>query len=441
MHLVPKAPRRKTPTTRPKASRRPPKPKAPTRPRRAICWAAAPAPRSSTSSRRSSRRAPSVSSTPASSRSWGSRRRRATSTSPSRATSATTSSASPTRRPAGESFLRDSRDGRVYLMPRGMLADLQNPNHLVDRRLHAFEPGDFDRMVLAAGGKAKEYVQLDREARAKAAFAPAKTPDKRDQMAKNWHDAVWRAFPTEVLGRGEEPAGGKPTVVLRVDYYDGKTGVGYMELGRQEPAGGVSEEAPTGEVYARTEHTAGWLKLHNGAQLLADAQKLLAAPMRTGTRGFLRRSRDEVGRASSPALTRLASDGEYDLGAGARKESAGEKGPRAALRGRRAGGGVRGGARRRGQPGADGPARGVARRRVERHAGRRRPDLPRPRAEARGAERRRQPAPGRGAARQRRRGHAAGSVSHRGLVGAVPERVQGLRRGVRQATSSTSSRG
>jgi hypothetical protein len=188
----------------------------------------------------------------------------------------------PEKATGGESFLRDTGDGHVYLMPRGMLADLQNPNHLVDRRLHGFEPGDFDRMVLAAGGKSKEYVQLDREARAKAAFAPAKTPDKRDQMAKNWHDAVWRAFPSDILGRGEEPAGGKPTVVLRVDYFDGKSSVGYMELAREESTSGVSEEAaseaPAGEIYARTEHSAGWLKLHNGGQLLADAQKLLAAP-------------------------------------------------------------------------------------------------------------------------------------------------------------------
>ncbi|HLK88883.1 MAG TPA: hypothetical protein VKZ18_03260 [Polyangia bacterium] len=183
----------------------------------------------------------------------------------------------PEKAPGGESFLRDTRDGRVYLMPRGMLADLQNPNHLVDRRLHGFEQGDFDRMVLSAGGKSKEYVQLDRQARAKAAFAPAKSPDKHDQMAKNWHDAVWRAFPSEILGRGEDPAGGKPAVVLRVDYYDGKSTVGYMELGRPESASGVSEEA-SADVYARTEHSAGWMKLHNGAQLLTDAQKLIAAP-------------------------------------------------------------------------------------------------------------------------------------------------------------------
>jgi Domain of unknown function (DUF4340) len=178
----------------------------------------------------------------------------------------------------GEAFLRDVRDGRVYLMPRGMLSDLQSPSHLVDRRLHAFESADFDRMVLSSGDKRKEYLQLDREVRVKSAFAPLKSPDKHDQMAKNWHDALWRAFPSEILGRGEEPATGKPTEVLRVEYYDGKTSVGFLELARVEAAGGVSEEAPSTDVYARTEHTAGWLKLSNGAQLVADGQKLISAP-------------------------------------------------------------------------------------------------------------------------------------------------------------------
>jgi len=184
----------------------------------------------------------------------------------------------PDKATGGEAFLRDTRDGRVYLMPRGMLADLQNPNHLVDRRLHAFEIPDFDRLVLASGGKQKEYLQVNREMHGKSSFAPAKTPDKHDQMAKNWHDALWRAFPSEILGRGEDPPSGKPTVVLRIDYYDGKTSVGFMEFARTEAPGGVSEDAPSTDVYARTEHTAGWLKLGTGAQLVADAQKLIAAP-------------------------------------------------------------------------------------------------------------------------------------------------------------------
>lgn len=183
----------------------------------------------------------------------------------------------PEKAPGGEAFLRDTRDGRVYLMPRGMLADLQNPGHLVDRRLHGFDQPDFDRIVITAGGKTKEYVQTDRQMRAKAAFAPAKSPDKPEQMAKNWHDSLWRAFPSEILGHGEEPAGGKPTSVLRVEYFDGKSSIGFDEFARGESGSGVSEEPAAADVYLRTEHSAGWMKIQNGSQIITDAQKLLGS--------------------------------------------------------------------------------------------------------------------------------------------------------------------
>ena len=185
----------------------------------------------------------------------------------------------PANSTTGESFIRDVRDGRVYLMPRNVLTELQNATHLVDRRLHTFDLPDFDRIKLSSGGKQKEFVQVGRESRATMGFAPAKTPDKKDQMAKNWHDALWRVFATEQLGKGEEPTGGKVTVVLRVDYTEGKDSVGWTEIGRVETGSGLPDDAaPGGEVYARTEHTAGWSKIPSGGQLIPDAQKLIAAP-------------------------------------------------------------------------------------------------------------------------------------------------------------------
>jgi hypothetical protein len=186
----------------------------------------------------------------------------------------------PAAQTTGEAFLRDTRDGRVYLMPRNILAELSNAAHMVDRRLHTFELGDFDKVKLSAGGKQKEFVHVGRESKATAGFAPAKTPDKKDQMAKNWHDALWRVFPTELLGKGEEPAAGKITVLLRVDYTEGGGAVGWIEIGRApEAISGASDDAtPTGDVFARTEHTAGWVKIPSGGQLVPDAQKLIAAP-------------------------------------------------------------------------------------------------------------------------------------------------------------------
>jgi hypothetical protein len=184
----------------------------------------------------------------------------------------------PATQAGGEAFLRDTRDGRVYLMPRNVLSDLQNAQHLVDRRLHTFELIDFDRIKLASGGKEKELVSVGRESPKTIGFAPAKTPDKKDPTAKNWHDSLWRLFPTELLGRAEEPTTGKVAVVLRVDYTAKGKGVGWIEIGRSQTSSGASDDPATGDLYARSEHTAGWVKIPSGGQIVPDAQKLIAAP-------------------------------------------------------------------------------------------------------------------------------------------------------------------
>jgi hypothetical protein len=178
---------------------------------------------------------------------------------------------------AGEAFLRDTRDGRVYLMPRSLIGELQNATHMVDRRLHTFELADFDRIKLSSGGKDKEFLQVGRESRATSGFAPPKAPDKRDQMAKNWHDSLWRLFPTDLLGRDEQPPSGKPAVVLRVEYFEGKKSVGWIEIAKVDNASGSGDDAQSTEWYVRSEHTAGWAKVHSAAQLITDAQKLIAA--------------------------------------------------------------------------------------------------------------------------------------------------------------------
>ena len=145
---------------------------------------------------------------------------------------------------------------------------------------------DFDRIVISSSGKQKELLQVGRESRTTAGFASSKTPDKRDQMAKNWHDAIWRTFPSDILGRGEEPSAAA-TPAVRVDYYEGKKAVGWLKLAKLEPkvdsTTGISGDdtsppAAQPEVYARTEHTAGWAKLHSASSLITDAQKLVAAP-------------------------------------------------------------------------------------------------------------------------------------------------------------------
>jgi hypothetical protein len=181
----------------------------------------------------------------------------------------------------GEAFLRDARDARIYLMPRQLLSELANGKRLVDPRLHTFDSREFDRVTLTMNGKRREYVHLGRENFQTDGYAAAKAPDKRDDMAKNWLDSLWRTFPSEVLGKGEEPKGGPPKIAFRVEYTEKGKPVGWIEIARAEtPA--ESSSTPSSDsvdnIYARTEHSVGWSRLHSGDMLISDAEKLIAAP-------------------------------------------------------------------------------------------------------------------------------------------------------------------
>jgi hypothetical protein len=178
-----------------------------------------------------------------------------------------------------EAFMRDERDGRVYLMPHGVLGDLTASSRLVDKKLHGFEPIEFDRLVITIGGKSRELVQNHRESIQTAQLASPKSPDKPDQMAKNWHDLLWRSFAMDVLGAGEVPKGGAPTPAGKVEYFDGKKSLGYIEIAKA-PESTVEQTDAAGNrttVYARTERTAGWVKLHVSGTLIPDAEKIVAA--------------------------------------------------------------------------------------------------------------------------------------------------------------------
>jgi hypothetical protein len=179
----------------------------------------------------------------------------------------------------GEAFLRDKRDGRVYLMPRGLLNELQNGKRLVDPRLHLFDSKEFDRITLSASGKRKEYLHEGRDNFSTEGYSPAKTPGKRDQTVKNWHDTLWRTFPMEVLGKGEEPKGGKLKTSFRVEYTERGKSVGWIEVAQLEGGAGATTSGEVQDtLYARSEHTVGWTHLHGSEQLVSDAEKLVAAP-------------------------------------------------------------------------------------------------------------------------------------------------------------------
>jgi hypothetical protein len=180
-------------------------------------------------------------------------------------------------------YIKDERDSKVYVLGGGVVSDLQSAAvRLVDRTMHGFKPNEFDGLVMQAGGKQRELVQTGTATAMQTRLASKKSPDKPDEMAKNWHDKLWRLYVTDLLGKGEEPAGGAPQVALRVEYSEhGKT-KGFIEVGRiaAPPPKDATSSAPPppAEFYGRTEHTAGWAKLPPTTDdLLKEAEKIAAA--------------------------------------------------------------------------------------------------------------------------------------------------------------------
>ena len=170
----------------------------------------------------------------------------------------------------GTPYLKDEKDGKVYLLAGSLLSELDPASQqLIDRRLHAFKPTEFDAVVVKAGPLQKEFVQTGAELSA-TKLAPKATPDKPDEFARNWHDKVWtRLLAAEMLGRGELPPSGEPTVALRLDYQAKGKAKGFLEVARGKGA----------DLWARSEQTAGWVLLLGGAdEVLAEANKVLTAP-------------------------------------------------------------------------------------------------------------------------------------------------------------------
>jgi hypothetical protein len=162
----------------------------------------------------------------------------------------------------GSPYLQNERDGRVYLLGNTALSDLESaPVRLVDRQLHTFKLADVDSFVLNVNDKHRAFA-IKAVANQPTIVTPKKSPQKPDEFARNWHDKIWHLVPLEVLGKGDVPASGEPTIALRLDYSNRGTRVGWLELATPS----ASSSANARELYARSEHTVGWVKVHTASE-------------------------------------------------------------------------------------------------------------------------------------------------------------------------------
>jgi hypothetical protein len=180
-------------------------------------------------------------------------------------------------------YVRDEADNKVYVLGGGVAADLENaPIRLIDRQLHDWKASEFDGLVVTAGDKKRELVQTSPEVPAQAKLASKS--GRTDDLAKNWHDKVFRLVVADVLGKGEVPKAGAPQIALRIDYSMHGRPKGFLEIGRiaaapvESSTSSAPAPTPATEYYARSESSAGWVKLSGAPeQLLSEGAKIAAA--------------------------------------------------------------------------------------------------------------------------------------------------------------------
>lgn len=164
-------------------------------------------------------------------------------------------------------YAQDEKSGDVFVISSSLFNDLDPGSQvLVDRRLHVFKQAEFDAFtVAAADGRKASLVQSGGEIAQTAKVARAATPEKPDELAKNWHEKIWnRLIVTEVLAAGETPKNGEPKVALRLEYSHKGKPKGWLELGLD----------PTEGTWARSENTPGWVSIHQGAEdIILEGEK------------------------------------------------------------------------------------------------------------------------------------------------------------------------
>lgn len=174
-------------------------------------------------------------------------------------------------------YLRDEADGRVFIVTRFILSDLQAAQtNLVERRLHSFRLEDVDKVVVTAVGKRKEYIATRFEDLPGIRLAPIESAENADQTAKNWHDRIWGLFPGEIMGKDEKPTSGAPVVGVKVEYFSRGRGIGWVEVAKSAPPAVSADNAPPSIAFARSEFSLGWFKLSGDAlTLISEGEALV----------------------------------------------------------------------------------------------------------------------------------------------------------------------
>jgi hypothetical protein len=147
---------------------------------------------------------------------------------------------------SGDYYVRDPSTGVVNTLSAEPLTRLKyGESRLLEHDLHGFKADDVQTITVSSNGKTRKLQRIE----GKTAWANPETPTVQDETAGNWLLKIQRLKPQTYVE--------KPTtlgsVLLRVDYSDAKTKLGYIEFYRSTGA--------DQKYFARTERTRWYVEL------------------------------------------------------------------------------------------------------------------------------------------------------------------------------------
>jgi hypothetical protein len=143
--------------------------------------------------------------------------------------------------------------GEVYAIPGSIAQNLMfAESRLVERELHGFEVDEITRARLVKGDASREIVRLEDK---KDGWASADSPGVLDETVGNWMTKLDRLRVMSYVETPSKPVGPED-VVVRVEYFDKKAEIGFVELVKLPPPPVAKEPGKTKPQYLiRSENT------------------------------------------------------------------------------------------------------------------------------------------------------------------------------------------
>jgi hypothetical protein len=144
-------------------------------------------------------------------------------------------------------YAKDLASGLAYVVAGSILRDFTNADQrLVEHKLHGFEDSAVKRVKITAGSSSRELV---RSADKKDAWTKPSAPNEKDETATNWMSKLDRLRTTSFEGETLSPPPAPADQILKIEYFDERKPIGFLELVRRP---GTDDKS---EYVARTEHT------------------------------------------------------------------------------------------------------------------------------------------------------------------------------------------